>query len=180
MKEGIPKREGGRTEKELSNIDRLLEYEKQGYVFHGSPRKGVEILEPKLSRDVREGRNFNNDTAIFGTKRADEAIIYACVDRGVIPPEIERNMSWSIGAVVPDNTRIVARIPIEWKPYVTKGSGYVYVSNKEPFTFKRHWHVKSKEPVKPIDKIEVRFKDFEKLGGVVEWKEGDNIKRIEG
>jgi hypothetical protein len=170
MKEGIPKREEDKTEKELSNIERLLEYEKQGYVFHGSPRKGVEILEPKLSRDVREGRDFNNDTAVFGTERADEAIIYACVDRSSVPKEIERNMSWSVGTPA-NSSHIIARIPIEWKPYVIKGSGHVYVFNKEPFTLKRHWHVKSKEPVKPIDRVEVEFSDFEKLGGVVGWKE---------
>jgi hypothetical protein len=86
MKEGVPKREEDKTEKELSNLERLVEYEKQGDV---------------------------------------------------------------------------------------------YVFNKEPFTLKRHWYVKSKESVKPIDKIEVEFKDFEKLGGVIEWKEGGNIKGTE-
>jgi hypothetical protein len=178
MKEGVPEREEDKTEKELSNLERLVEYEKQGYVFHGSSRKDIEILQPRLSRDVREGRDFNNDTAVFGTERADEAIIYACVDRSAMPKEIERNMSWSVGSS-PDSSYIIARIPIECKPYVIKGSGHIYVFNKEHFTLKRHWHVKSKESVKPIDKIEVEFKDFEKLGGIVEWKEGGNIKGTE-
>jgi len=48
--------------------------------------------------------------------------------------------------------------------------GYVYIFEREPFTLEEGWQVKSKKPVKPVDVIEVEFTDFEKLGGIVEWK----------
>jgi hypothetical protein len=158
----------------LGSVDKLLEYEKQGYVFHGSSYKDIEILEPRLNQDPNAESDFDNDTAVFAARVASLAVIFACATENSVPKEIwdSRSWVWSVSLADYNNTsRITAKISIEWKPYITKSHGYVYVLERENFILEEGLQVKSREPVRPVDKIEVGFNDFEKLGGVVEWKE---------
>jgi len=65
---------------------------------------------------------------------------------------------------------IVARIPRSWKPFIGKTTGYVYVLKKDSFSEAQMWQMKTHEPVLPTDVIQVEFRDFEKMGGIIEWK----------
>lgn len=80
----------------------------------------------------------------------------------------DKMLSWSIGI----EQTIVAKIPKKWKEYLLNNIGTVYVLNGESFEkqHKMEWQVKSKKAISPDNKIEVSFQDFEKLGGIIEWK----------
>jgi predicted esterase len=158
-------------EKELTNLEKLVEYEKQGYVFHGSPSKDIEMLEPRLNQDPNAESDFDNDTAVFAARMASVAVIFACATENSVPKEIWDSRSWVWSMDVGGPSSITAKISTEWKPFISKSSGYIYVLENKHFTLKEGLQVKSREPVKPMDVIKVEFSDFEKLGGVVEWKE---------
>lgn len=172
MKEGIPISDRDKVKKNLSNIEKLLEYEKQGCVFHGSTSPNIAELEPRPATDVDRTKSFNNDTAVFAAPSPTASVIFACMSLDKVPREM-RNGTWSLGSE--NDKGVVARIPKKWQQYVSTNSGYVYVLDGSTFSGEGDteggWQVKSKQPVKPIDTIEVEFSDFEKLGGDVEWKE---------
>lgn len=153
-------------EENLSSLEKLIEYEKQGYLFHGSPNPHIEILEPRAANDVDSTRAFNIDNAVFATSRVQTAIIFAVVGRNKLPVNIQSS-AWEVQWDKFDNAH--TKIPKIWKEYVEKMTGIVYVLPSETFTEKYHAQLKSKESVKPIDKIEVSFQDFFEAGGNVEW-----------
>jgi hypothetical protein len=156
---------------ELTRLKRLQEYERQGFVFHGSPNGNISILEPRLAADIDKSNAFNNDTAVFAALSPMAAILIACMSFVPIPPE-KRKGSWSIGSSDKDNC-ITARIPLKWRPFISTNHGFVYVLSGESFRGNNElgWQAKSKSAVVPISKFEVSFEDFERLGGVIEWKE---------
>ncbi len=158
---------------ELTRIKSLQEFERQGFVFHGSPNGNISILEPRLAADIDKSNLFNNDTAVFAALSPMAAILIACMSLTLVPPE-KRKEFWSIGSSDKDN-RICARIPSKWKPFVITNHGFVYVLPGESFKGKNEsgWQAKSKSAVVPTARIEVSFEDFERSGGVIEWKEGD-------
>jgi hypothetical protein len=158
---------------ELTRLKRLQEYERQGFVFHGSPNGNISILEPRLAADIDKSNAFNNDTAVFAALSPKAAILIACMSFVSIPPE-KRNGFWSIDSTDKDNC-ITARIPSKWRSFVITNHGFVYVLPGETFRGRNEsgWQAKSKTAVVPTAKIEVEFEDFEKSGGVIEWKEGD-------
>jgi hypothetical protein len=170
MKEGIQISDGDKVEKNLSNIEKLLEYQKQGYVFHGSSDRDLRRLEPQLNQDINAESDFDNDTAVFVSKVASISVIFACATENSVPKKIWDSRSWVWGVSYDELSPVTAKISTEWKPYLTKSHGYVYAFERGPFTLEEGWQVKSKKSVKPIDIIEVEFSDFEKLGGIVEWK----------
>ncbi len=152
-------------------IQQLQEYEKQGYVFHGSTDPNIKILNPRPATDVDETNAFNNDTAIFATPSPTASVIFACMSLNNVPREIRRGV-WSIGSE--DGQKIVARIPKKWRKHLKNNSGYVYILDGSTFSNKgdvKGWQVKSKKSVKPVTSVNVSFTDFEKLGGTVIWKE---------
>ena len=154
-----------------SGIKKLIKYQEQGYVFHGSSISGIDILEPREATDTDETREFNIDTAIFASSSIAASIIFACMGKNTIPPQV-RNGTWSVGSSGKKGG-IVSKIPSKWRPYILNNRGYVYVLLGDTFINKctGGWQVKSKTAVKPIDVIEVCFGDFEKLGGVIQWQD---------
>ena len=158
---------------EPTSLKSLQEYGRQGFVFHGSPNGNISILEPRPAADIDKSNSFNNDTAVFAALSPMAAILIACMSLTLVPPE-KRKEFWSIGSSDKDN-RICARIPSKWKPFVITNHGFVYVLPGESFRGNNEsgWQAKSKSAVVPIAKFEVSFEDFERLGGVIEWKEGE-------
>ncbi len=159
-------------EKPLSVVQKLNEYQKQGYVFHGSTNPNIFELEPRPATDVDNTKKFNNDTAVFAAPSPTASVIFACMSLDNIPKEI-RNGSWSIGS--DDDKRIVARIPKKWQQYISTNSGYIYVLDSSTFSgesdIENGWQVKSKQSIKPTAVLNVAFSDFEKLGGTIIWQE---------
>lgn len=150
----------------------LINYQKQSYVFHGSPNPDIKTLEPRPATDVDKSNLFNNDTAVFATVNPVASIIFACMSLSEIPTEI-LNRSWSV--TQDQNKQIVSKIPRTWKQYVENNTGYVYVLDGTNFTAEGEteggWQVKSRQPVTPTSKILVSFSDFEELGGKLIWKD---------
>lgn len=146
----------------------LLEYKKQGYVFHGSTNPNITVIEPRSATDNDKDNTFNNDTAIFATKVPEASVVFACNSIDNVPREIGGG-NWKIGGT--EDGKLIANYPKKWQPYITKNTGYVYVLSSSTFTDIGGWQVKSKQAVTPIAKIPVSFSDFEKLGGIIFWKD---------
>lgn len=158
-------------EKVLSGeIQKLITYKKEGYVFHGSANPDIEQLEPRPAIDVDETNRFNNDTAVFATPLLAASIIFACMSKAQIPIEM-RDKEWYVS--VEKDGIVRAGIPWVWKEYITKNIGYIYVLGGRDFEGSGGWQVKSKQATVPKDKITVSFGDFETFGGVTIWTEED-------
>lgn len=65
----------------MTNVEKLQEYKDQSYVFHGSYRADLEILEPRTAKDdVDDSNDFNNDTAVFASKYPEASVALACIN----------------------------------------------------------------------------------------------------
>lgn len=150
----------------------LLEYERQGYVFHGSADPSIKVLEPKAPVHNAWLDEFMDSKGIFAAANVIGAIVFACMSRSKIPAEVS-NGTWEVGPDYEHHT-IWAKIPMKWKEYIVDNVGYVYVLKKDSFHnpegIDNSWQVKSAESVTPVDKVTVKFSDFEKLGGIVKWE----------
>ena len=165
MKEEIIKTpEYTKTEK----ISTIREYQKQGYIFHGSPHD-LDIIKLMPGKDHDRTKIFNNDTAIFGSNNP-QVCIFSLLNPDAVK-EYESSVRWGTHITV-DND-ITARIPISLKSLVENYTGFLYVLPVSSFTEKYGWTVKSYEEIEPIDKIPVNFEDFISLGGKVEWKDNN-------
>jgi len=154
-----------------SSYKQLLDYQKQGFLFHGSTNPNISILEPKAATDADKDNNFNNDTAIFATTLPEASVLFACNSIDIVPEKIGGG-TWVVEQAA-DGT-ITATFPKKWQPYITQNKGYVYILKQETFSGAGGWQVKSKQAVTPTAKIEVSFPDFEKLGGRIIWKDETN------
>jgi hypothetical protein len=149
-----------------SNIEILENYSKQGYLFHGSPNGEIEILEPRPANDIDRNNEFNNDNAIFATDNLTSSIIFGVVSRDYLPEDIKRFMWATNWATENGVTEVTAKVHESWKFFIENyGKGYVYVLSTETFKEKSGSQRKSKESVKPIDKVDVNLNDFYKAGG---------------
>lgn len=155
-----------------TSYEQLLDYQKQGFVFHGSTNPNITTLEPKPATDTDKDNTFNNDTAIFATPLPSASVIFSCMSIDIALKEAGGG-TWSVSQDKKGN--IIAKIPKKWQPYVTNNSGHVYVLDSSSFPKIEEtnggWQVKSKQAVTPIAKVEVTFSDFEKLGGILFWKD---------
>lgn len=155
------------TDSSESTISTILEYKEQGYLFHGSPQGDISVLEPRESRDANSDNTFNNDCAVFASKLPD-ACIFALLSKEHIPGNLQNGQRISIKGYKDEHLR--AEIPAAWKPYMENNTGTLYILPPETFTLSTPgWQVKSKEAVTPIDKIDVGFDTFQKLGGELIW-----------
>ena len=154
-----------------NKIRKLLAYQKQGYVFHGSPNPDIDVLKPKPSTDVNKSNNFNNDIAIYAAVSPTASIIFACMNKSKIPDKL-RDGTWSVDL---ENGEIIAKIPKRWKPYIVFNIGYIYVLDSKSFfgDAKGSWQVKSKESLIPTSVVRVAFGDFEEMGGKIIWLKKD-------
>jgi hypothetical protein len=46
------------SSKELSVVQKLIEYSEKGFVFHGSPNPNIKILEPRPAEDIKKVINI--------------------------------------------------------------------------------------------------------------------------
>ena len=140
-----------------------------GRLFHGSPRPGLTLIEPRKTVDAA-GNVFNTDTAIFATHHACMAMIFGVVDPKKLPPEIRKG-TWSVDhAEKSGGIEIQSRIPDAWRRYVEDAAGFVYVLPRDTFLQTDGLQWKSKVPVAPAACITVTLKDFLAAGGKLEWK----------
>ncbi len=156
------------TESFEDTISKILEYKEKGYFFHGSPKSDLDILEPKQSSDVDITNTFNIDCAVFAST-IPEACIFSLLGTDNVPENLLGRTMWVKTSL---DGHIQAEIPLIWKPYMENNTGTLYILPPEPFNIKNdEWQVKSKLSVKPIDRISVGFKHFERLGGKLVWEE---------
>ncbi len=136
-------------------VDRIRDYEKRGFYFHGSQDNKIEVLEPRLAQDLNPEVAFNNDKAIYASRDP-----LACCSFAIPKPD----GSWSF-----DGRNV--KFPKEWKKYFEKTSnmGTLYVLPPNSFIQTKDWQAKSKEKVKPIDRIPVSLETFLSLGGEIIW-----------
>lgn len=78
-------------------VQQLKEFERQGYVFHGSTNPKIVELEPRPATDVDTTKIFNNDTAVFAAPSPAASVIFACMSLDKVPKEI-RSGTWSVGS----------------------------------------------------------------------------------
>jgi hypothetical protein len=153
-----------------NSVQKLKKYQEEGFVFHGSLNPNIEILEPRKAHDNDSKNTFNNDTAVFASIDPIPAVLFATLDFSDLPKEISNGI-WGIGSDEKTG-KLVATIPLIFKPYLQGKSGYIYVMKGSDLPLKQpggSWMVKSKSAVKPIDKVKVYFEDFEKIGGEITW-----------
>jgi len=154
------------TDSSESTISTILEYKEQGYLFHGSPKGEISILEPREAKDTNRDNFFNNDCAVFASKLPD-ACIFALLSEEHIPKNL---LNGQVRIKSTQDEHLRAEIPAIWKPYMENNTGTLYVLPPQTFTLNTPgWQVKSKEAVTPIDKIIVGFDTFQKLGGELIW-----------
>ncbi len=150
-------------------IDKILKYQEDGYFFHGSPDSNIEVLEPRKASDTDSENAFNNDEAVFACKTPLVCIfaLQKQIDDGVNKKIIPSD-SWSFGGRI-------AKFPKGWKKYLenTNYEGTLYVLPPNSFIHTKGWQAKSKEKVKPTDRIPVSLETFFSLGGKIVWKEDD-------
>ena len=153
-----------------TSVEKLIEYQKQGYLFHGSPANSLTLLEPKPATDAQNTSGFNIDTAVFASNDPAPAVLFGCIKNTT--SEHNLNGNWSVGGTKKEgNIIIIAKIPRSWQRCLTGSIGYVYVLNNQEPTKESDdsWQVKIKGISGPVDCIQVCFEDFEKLSGIIEW-----------
>ncbi len=153
-------------------INTLRKYQDNGYVFHGTPSPDITLITPRYTENATHSENddFNIDHAVFATPYFTAAIIFACKSPRHIPPYLQ-NGTVTVGSDQSYGKGIYAEIPKVWKPYITQNNGWVYVLKPDTFipATEGSWQIKSYDPQTPIDKVEVKFEDFEKTGGKIIW-----------
>lgn len=160
---------------EETSAQKLVLFAKEGLLFHGSPRAGLTLIEPKPAKHSDKGDTFHNDTAVFASDAPDSTVIFAIVPKkSDFPARLQKgkfSVNWSADG------GITARLPLIWKSFLEKHTGYVYVLPPKSFTentggSRNNIH-KSKVAVKPLDIIPVTLKDYLDLGGKIVWYELD-------
>ncbi|MGI6423188.1 MAG: hypothetical protein ACOX0X_01020 [Candidatus Dojkabacteria bacterium] len=151
-----------------ADISKILDYQKEGYLFHGSTVNNIELLEPRPASDSDLTSTFNNDTAVFATSNP-QTCIFALISTEKVPKEILKGDIWITG----NQSSLEVKIPAKWKRYMEDNVGTLYVVPPEKFIKynDESWQSKSKEAVIPKDKITVRFEHFFRLGGKLVWTE---------
>lgn len=166
MLQGLDEIQEKVVEIQPSVIEKLLDYKKQGYVFHGSANPSIKVLSPRPAADVDSTKTYNNDTAVFGTTKPEAAVIFGVMPID-IPDEVKGGQAWSIGEK--EDSTIVATIPTNWLPYIEGNVGTVYVLDGDKFETSPIWQTKSHEEVTPVESVTVTLDDFYALGGKIEW-----------
>ena len=141
-----------------NSADKLIKYQKQGYLFHGSPNPELEELIPKQSLDTKEPDSWNTDKAVFATSEPAAAVIFSLIDTEKLKESGEWSVKW-------EGNKTITTLPKQWIETLKKQKGYVYVLEKESFKEKLYKQYKSKKGVTPIDKLAVTLNDYEYLGG---------------
>ena len=149
-----------KVERISKNREKLLSLEKEGkYVFHGSPSI-VEVLEPRQAGGHNEEvNNWEDDGApgIFASSYADCAIFRSLI----YGKELENEMG-----INNNQLHFIADQKLLEK--AKDKIGRVYVLDKSKFGDFRGMDCKSKEPVEPIEIIEVTVEDLPRNIQIIE------------
>ena len=126
-------------------------------LFHGSPHRGIEVLEPRRASDEAGGAWYN-DAAVY----AVPAVI--AVGRAILPRRDLVSGYWEISA---SRDRHQSGGPLlTVSPNVELGGGSVYIVEKRNFhgsTALHEW--KCAEPVRVLVEVPVTVDDYVVLGG---------------
>lgn len=126
-------------------------------VFHGSPRGGIEVLEPRRATDDAGGA-WCNDTAVY----AVPAVIAA--GRAILPSRDCVRGQWEVRAS--RDPREPEGPLLTVSSNVALGGGSVYVVEKKGFEQSEALHEwKCAEPVRVLAEVEVTAEDYVALGG---------------
>ena len=150
------------------DLTKILEYQEDGYLFHGSQKDDLDLLVPQEAHDSVSTHTFNNDTAIFASSNP-QTCIFALISREKVPKEILKGNIIVRGK----GSYLLAEIPLRWKEYMEDNVGILYVIPPDGFITQEggSWQYKNREAVVPVDKISVSFEHFLRLGGKLVWKE---------
>lgn len=154
-----------------SSVQKIRDYAKSGFLFHGSFDGSISELVPKPAKHSDPSDSFHNDTAIFASDAPESTVLFAVIPpKSIFPEHIRRGkftVNWSADG------GITAKIPSLWKSFLDSSRGYVYVLPSDTFLENtggsKNNIYKSKKPVKPTAVIEVSLKDYIELGGKIEW-----------
>lgn len=148
-----------------NTISKILNYKKEGYLFHGSPNPDITVLEPRQANDS-DKNIYNSDNAVYASDNPLVCII------GIVENSF-KGLPGTFGLGSYGNGPLIAEIPKSWKERVEKSSGNLYILPPESFEkgSVRGWQWKSFQSVAPVDKILVTLNDFIALGGKVVWTE---------
>ena len=152
-------------------LEQLLKY--QDVLFHGSPCASIKTLEPRPAKDLDKTNTFNTDLAVFASSNVCFSIIFGLVDSNKLKNEC--GFGWSVGSMHDENNQVnvISEIPKQAKEFVENAIGYVYVLPKDNFKESSSFQHKSKLPVTPLERIEIKLQDFYDAGGIIDWTDGD-------
>lgn len=152
-------------------LQRLLKY--KDALYHGSPCADIKTLEPRPAKDLDKANTFNTDMAVFASSNVCFSIIFGLVDSKKLKDDC--GFGWSVGSMKDENNQVnvFSEIPKQAKEFVENAIGYVYVLAKDSFKESSAFQHKSKVPVTPLERIEIKLQDFYDAGGIIEWTDGD-------
>lgn len=154
---------------ESNTVKEIKRYLEEGYLFHGSPNPNIEKLEPRFAIDVNPDRDFNNDTAVFGSNNPAASIIFSLLNLPLgVDPELRARRS----SVRMTGRGPLAAISTDWEPYIRSAKGTLYILPSQEFIKEEGWQAKSHSEVIPVARVTVTLEDYEKLGGKVLWYPG--------
>lgn len=64
--------------KKQKHIEAIVQYQSQGYVFHGSSVAGLKKLDTRRANDSA-GIKYNEDTAVYAAKDAVSAVAFGII-----------------------------------------------------------------------------------------------------
>jgi len=141
--------------KDESKPSFLQRLKNEGYLFHGSTNKNLNILEPRSTYDPDSAEN--TDKAVFATNNVTWSIIFGLYGG---------RKGWRTNN---DNGKITAFIPESEKENLEKSKGIVYVLPRDTFKRSEGDQYKTYEEVEPYKKIEVDLNDYYDAGGKIVW-----------
>jgi len=156
---------------DYSVVDEIRGLQNKGYLFHGSPNFDIKVLEPRQADDEDKTRVSNIDKAVFASDNLVVSIAFSLVDRESLPSQL-KDGDWEVNW--DENGQTIIKIPIQWKSYVEKAKGCLYVLSRDTFSENNNSQFKSKVSVKPYKSLEVSLNDYLDLGGLVEWVDDTN------
>ena len=133
---------------------RLLELEREGYVFHGS-ENSFNRLEPKQSYIIiNEEEIKDGEPAVFASQFADIAIFMAIINETNCPKGFRSGFSY-------EDSKLSFRATQETLDQITpQAKGYVHVFKKEDFKFRSECQMVSFSFVTPLEILEVSADDL--------------------